>query len=217
MADGGDGGGSGFLTKKVGPLPVWGWAVVVVAVWWFFLRKKTATTTSATSSTGVTTYTAPTETVTYPTGTTYSGPVGYGPGTGGFTPTGKRTTATAPSSPVTTSPTGTTGTKITTPGTSTATPGGGNAGLLGTALSAPIGTQSQTAQPYEIGQRTVTGQAYTAFKFPSTWSETQVATALYGTNNPAALGVTEEYAPNAAGHAVYIPVYSGAPSLAGRS
>lgn len=73
---------SGVLSQRLGPLPLWVWAIVAVGVYLVFLRKKS--TTSSTASTGSVSVPPQTETVTYPTGSSYSGPVGYAPGgTGG--------------------------------------------------------------------------------------------------------------------------------------
>ena len=115
------GSSSGFdLSRKIGPLPVWGWiAVAVVGI--YLYRRYTAgsgTSSSTTSSsTGTpTAVTEPTETITTPSGS-YTGPadnVPYSVLTGGTTAT------TSTGSTATTTPTTTPGT------TSTATPGSGS-------------------------------------------------------------------------------------------
>jgi hypothetical protein len=74
-------GAGSFFTKKVGPLPMWGWiAVAIVGV---ILYRKMSGSGSAGSVAGSSTNAAvPTETVTTAAGT-YSGPVGYDPLGGG--------------------------------------------------------------------------------------------------------------------------------------
>ena len=119
------------LTQRVGPFPVWLWGVIAIGVYFVFFRKKTATTTA---STGVVTSGTPqTESITYPTGASYTGPVGYAPtsvgggggGSGGPAP---------PPSP--------------TPGTSTTTPTPG-APAAGTVLSG--GALTQGGAGYSLG------------------------------------------------------------------
>ena len=99
---------SNFLTHKLGPFPVWVWGLLALGAYLLFFKKGASTS----SSTGaVATGMPQTETMTYPTGSSYSGPVGYAPtaqggGGGGGSP--------APS-----------------PGNAGATPGGGNTALAG--------------------------------------------------------------------------------------
>jgi hypothetical protein len=87
-----------MLTKKYGPLPGWAWlGIIVVGV--YIYRKKAAASTAATgATTGSTTATGvPTETLSYPNGGSYSGPVGYSPpGLGGSTPGNTGSTFTPP-------------------------------------------------------------------------------------------------------------------------
>jgi hypothetical protein len=81
--------GGAFITKKAGPLPVWGW-IAIAAVGIYLYRKyhgSTSATPAAQSATGSTATGVPTETLTLPSGESYSGPVGYGPpGNNGPTP-----------------------------------------------------------------------------------------------------------------------------------
>ena len=74
-----------WLTRKMGPLPTWGWAAVVVGgvlVWrWYQARQAASAATSATpTSANVTAtvpsdYTEPTASLTTPSGFSYSGPL----------------------------------------------------------------------------------------------------------------------------------------------
>lgn len=144
------GGGGSFLTQRLGPLPVWVWVVVAVGVYLVFFRKK-----STTQTTGTTTTTQPTETVTYPTGTSYSGPVGYAPtyggGGGGGTSTGGGAA-------------GTPGKKTTTPGKGGTTPGNGtNPVPVGGTIVTPVGANLFSSGSGESIERTgklATGAVY---------------------------------------------------------
>lgn len=119
-------GGKLSLTKKIGPLPMWGWiAVAVVGV--ILYRKLSGSSSSTAAQTGATSTnaTVPTETVTTAAGT-YSGPVGYDPlgGSGSSGDSGSGSSG-GSGSTGTTTPTDTT-----TPGTTTtATPGSGGSSL----------------------------------------------------------------------------------------
>lgn len=106
------------LTHRVGPFPVWLWGLLAVGAYLLFFHKKSA---ASTSSTGTVSSSPQTETLTYPTGASYSGPVGYAPsGGGGGGGTGGG--GSAPSPPPVAPPT---------PGNAPTTPGGGNSGLAG--------------------------------------------------------------------------------------
>lgn len=75
-----------FLTRKVGPLPVWGYALLGVGLFFLYRRSKSAATaTGATSNVSATVPEIPTATLTTPGGFTYSGPLG---GLSSLIPTG---------------------------------------------------------------------------------------------------------------------------------
>lgn len=99
-------GGGNVLTHRVGPFPLWLWGLLAVGAYLIFFRKKTATTTTAT--TGTVQAQPQNEQITYPTGASYSGPVGYAPTPGGGGGGGSAA-----------------------PGQGSATPGGGNSGIAG--------------------------------------------------------------------------------------
>lgn len=138
--------GGNVLTQRIGPLPLWVWAVVAVGVYLVFLRKKTSGTASA-SSTGSVSTPPQTETITYPTGSSYSGPVGYAPtGGGGGSP------GTGPSSG----------------------PGGGNSGLTGGQIVTAPGL-SFHGTGYSIGNYqggTVQGNTGSPFSTVSSYAQT---------------------------------------------
>jgi hypothetical protein len=72
-----------FLTRKLGPLPTWGWAAIAVGgfVVYRYLKNRQAASTSATptsaqySSTVPTNWSEPTATLSTPSGFSYSGPL----------------------------------------------------------------------------------------------------------------------------------------------
>lgn len=75
------GGKTNPLTTKYGPLPGWGWLAVVV-VGYLLYRKFSASSSSGTASTAGGTAAAtnvPNETITLPSGATYTGPAGAAP------------------------------------------------------------------------------------------------------------------------------------------
>jgi hypothetical protein len=71
-----DGDGS-FFTRKVGPLPLWGWVAVALVGWYLYKKYSSGSTSSVLSGTTSST-SVPTETLTTPGGS-YSGPVGQAP------------------------------------------------------------------------------------------------------------------------------------------
>ncbi len=75
------GGGMGTLTKKVGPLPVWGYIAVVVVGYLIYRKMKGSSASASTAATagGAAAGTAPTETITLPSGASYTGPAGAAP------------------------------------------------------------------------------------------------------------------------------------------
>ena len=81
-------GGGNILTKKMGPLPGWGWLVVFGVAYYLYKKYKAGSTTAATTAAPLAT---PTETL-QTAGGTYTGPVGGAPGSvtnpggGGGTP-----------------------------------------------------------------------------------------------------------------------------------
>lgn len=93
------GAGSGFLTKKSGPLPNWAWGAILVGTFYLYYRYKQSKSASATSSVG----SIP---ISGPQGMPYGGygSVGYGGSSGGSSlppiqsPTPTPVTTPAPSS-----------------------------------------------------------------------------------------------------------------------
>jgi hypothetical protein len=126
-------GGAGFLTQKMGPLPVWGWlAVAVVGIYLYrkISGQSAASTTATTTTTPTSTYGATTPTLDY-TSQGVSPPAG----TYTYTPTGTQTTGTGTTTPPVTTPTPVTA-AAPPPGvpTNPQTPGSGggvNAGYFG--------------------------------------------------------------------------------------
>jgi hypothetical protein len=82
-----------FLTRRLGPLPAWGWATLAAGgfVVYRYIKSRQAAATSATptsalySSTVPSDYTEPTAQITTPSGFSYSGPLS---GLGALIPTG---------------------------------------------------------------------------------------------------------------------------------
>lgn len=66
-----------WLTRKVGPLPVWGYGLLGVGVFFLYSRRKSAATASqgATSNVTASVPDIPTATLTTPSGFSYSGPL----------------------------------------------------------------------------------------------------------------------------------------------
>ena len=101
-----------WLTRKIGPLPTWGWAAVVVGgvlVWrWYQARQAASAATSATpttanvSATVPSDYTEPTASLTTPSGFSYSGPLS---GLGALIPTGALSSTNGSTSGATNPPT----------------------------------------------------------------------------------------------------------------
>lgn len=133
------------LTKKLGPLPVWGWIAAVI-VGYLVYKKYSANKATTAATTG--TATTPTETVTT-SGGTYTGPVGSVPqaisnpngasGGAGSAPV----TTTQQSTPLSPALTSTPGT----PATSPSTPGS-TGGIPNSSTGPVIGADVGAAQSY---------------------------------------------------------------------
>lgn len=100
-----------MLTNKYGPLPGWGWVAVIVVgvVLWRKLHPRASATSSQTTSrsnmfTGGQASNIPTETITLPSGASYSGPAGSAPS--GFATMPGKVGATTPGGTTTTHGTG---------------------------------------------------------------------------------------------------------------
>lgn len=122
-------GAGNLLTRKVGPLPGWGWLVVAIVGFYLWKKLQGGSSSSGTSSTGTSSSSPPTASVTLPGGYSYSGPAS---GVQGFqqsaTTSGGSQTATATTAPGQ-------GTQGTSPGSGAGSPG----------------TYDYTAETYQVG------------------------------------------------------------------
>lgn len=135
-----------FLTRKVGPLPMWGWIAVAVVGFYLYSKITGSGASTSTAASGTTVPNQATETITTPYGS-YTGPAQGGipqsilTGGGGVTtPSTPITSPSVPSMPVSPSQpsTPTQPTTPTSPGTtSTGTPGSGGNSTPPTTSSSP--------------------------------------------------------------------------------
>ena len=169
------GGGKGLMTK-VGPLPVIAWIGLGVVIYLVFLRKKSSSTSTA-STTGTTTVApTPTATITYPTGGSYTGPVGGaappvqgGGGGGGGTSTPGGTGSPTPGGGAS-GPSGPAGIWQTAPAS-------GGFSYAGTSYT-PISTYQQTLADFSSGTPVYFRTTSTGMAAPIT--ETQYVAAEHG-------------------------------------